>query len=59
MYLLFKQHHVLPSEYLKIPPGERMVLKTFLLAECAPKQLEGIRWQAESERMTREEMKHA
>ena len=50
MYLLFKQHHVLPSDYLKLPPGERLVLQAFVLAECLPKTLEGIRWRAESER---------
>ena len=52
MYLLFKQHHVLPSDYLKLPPGERLVLQAFVLAECLPKALEGIRWRAESERMS-------
>lgn len=52
MYLLFKQHHVLPSDYLKLPPGERLVLQAFVLAEYLPKTLEGIRWRAESERMS-------
>ena len=55
MYLLFKQHHVLPSDYLKLPPGERLVLQAFVLAECLPKTLEGIRWRAESEKLHREE----
>ena len=52
MYLLFKQHHVLPSDYLKLPPGEKLVLQAFVLAEYLPKTLEGIRWRAESERMS-------
>lgn len=59
MYLLFRHHHILPSDFMKLPPGERMVLKAFVMAEVMPKQLEGIRWQAESERLTREEMQHA
>lgn len=55
MYLLFKQHHVLPSDYLKLPPGEKLVLQAFVMKECLPKALEGIRWRAESERMKQEE----
>lgn len=55
MYLLFRQHHILPSDYLKMQHGERLVLQAFVLAECNPKALEGIRWQAESLRMKREE----
>ena len=59
LYLLFRHHHVLPSDYLKLPPGERLVLQAFVLAECLPKVLEGIRWRAESERMRREEERYA
>lgn len=55
MYLLFQQHHVLPSDYLKLPPGEKLVLQAFVMKECLPKVLEGIRWRAESERMKQEE----
>lgn len=55
MYLLFRQHHVLPSDYVKLPPGEKLVLQAFVMAECLPKALEGIRWRAESERMKQEE----
>lgn len=55
MYLLFRQHHVLPSDYLKLPPGERLVLQAFVMAECLPKALEGIRWRVESDHMKREE----
>lgn len=55
MYLLFRQHHVLPSDYVKLPPGEKLVLQAFVMKECLPKALEGIRWRAESERMKQEE----
>lgn len=55
MYLLFRKHHVLPSDYLNLPPGEKLVLQAFVMAECLPKALEGIRWRVESERMRREE----
>ena len=55
MFLLFRQHHVLPSDYVKLPPGEKLVLQAFVMAECMPKALEGIRWRAESERMKQEE----
>ena len=52
MYLLFKQHHGLPSDYLKLPPVDRLVLQAFVLAECLPTTREGIRWRAESQRMS-------
>lgn len=55
MYLLFRHHHVLPSDYLKLSPGEKLVLQAFVLKECLPKALEGIRWRAESEKLHREE----
>ena len=55
MYLLFRHHHVLPSDYPKLPPGEKLVLQAFVLKECLPKALEGIRWRAESEKLHREE----
>lgn len=55
MYQLFRQHHVLPSDYLKLPPGEKLVLQAFVMAECMPKALEGVRWRAESARIKQEE----
>ena len=43
MYLLFRHHHVLPSDYLKLPPGEKLVLQAFVLKKSLPKGVEGNR----------------
>lgn len=39
MYLLFRHHSLLPSEYLKKTPGEKQVLRAFVLRAHALWQL--------------------
>lgn len=40
MYLLFRYHNILPSEWKGMGYGERVVLKSFLRKEMADRQKE-------------------
>lgn len=57
MYLLFRHHSLLPSEYLKKTPGEKQVLRAFVLRAHAPKAYENMLWQRKAQE--REEAEQA
>lgn len=57
MYLLFRHHNLLPSDYLNKTPGEKQVLWAFVLKAHAPKAYENILWQIKAQE--REEAERA
>jgi hypothetical protein len=40
MYLLFREHHILPSVYCDMKPGERVVLRAFTRYEMDERKKE-------------------
>lgn len=43
MYLLFVKHHWKPSEYYRMKPGERMIVRAFLVQQFEDEKEEADR----------------
>ena len=40
MYLLFRYHHVFPSDYYWRKPGEKRIIREFIIREMSDRQKE-------------------